>query len=216
MNDNLTLFNKISSVFLTYTNSTLYSANNHIYINNYNLYYQFTNIFEQIHINYNKKDESDFNIILKDDMNFKVFVLSNCVVRICHIDKWYNLYQHTYSYLELNIYQNLEYIYNIYYTNSYIIVVSKCILALVNNNKLTNKHIINFDKLTIEITNQIINLAIDGFIHNDVCLDNIGYDILIDKYVLFDFDKLTTIKIKDSYQLDIFRLNKSINYYKDI
>ena len=58
--------------------------------------------------------------------------------------------------------------------------------------------------------NQLIKqLLIDGYSHNDVRIDNIGYDPILDKYILFDFDKCNMSNSNNDFNT----LNKSINFY---
>jgi hypothetical protein len=123
----MSLLDKLSSAFFYYTDFTLFDKNDHIFIDNNELYLQFDNICNIIHILYNKSDKSDFQIIIKEDMHIKVFVLSYCVIRICHINVYNDKYIHIYEYIQNKNLSNLEHIYNIYYTNKYIIIVSKCI-----------------------------------------------------------------------------------------
>jgi hypothetical protein len=88
------MLDKLNKVFYYYTDTSLFDDNHHIYIDNYNLFIQINIIMNNIHLLYNKSDMTNYRIILKDDMNIKVFVLSNCIIRICHIviyDRLYNL-----------------------------------------------------------------------------------------------------------------------------
>ena len=80
------LLNKLSVAFEYYTDYSFFIKNNHIYIDNFLLYSQLNEIFNNIHLLYNKSDISNYQIIIKEDMNIKVFVLSYCVIRICCID----------------------------------------------------------------------------------------------------------------------------------
>ena len=49
---------------------------------------------------YNKSDISNYQIIIKEDMSIKVFVLSHCVIRICCIDIYNKKYIHIFNYIK--------------------------------------------------------------------------------------------------------------------
>ena len=203
------LLNKLSNSFLYYTDKSFFDYNTHIYLDNYNLINQFNDICYNIHNTYNKNDLSDYNIIVKEDMHIKVFILSNCIIRICHIDTYNYKYNELYNYIIKLNHENIEHIYNIYHTNKYILIVSKCIIPLIIDNKINPLHYPKFDILINQIE-EVINVLLDnGYSHNDVNIDNIGYDSELDKYILFDFDKCK----KSNKTNDLYNLIKSIKYY---
>jgi len=203
------LLNKLSISFEYYTDYSFFIMNNHIYIDNLLLYSQLNEIFNNIDLLYNKSDISNYQIIIKEDMSIKVFVLSHCVIRICCIDIYNKKYIHIFNYIKNKNHINLEQIYNIYFTNKYVIIVSKCIIPLIINSIINPLHIPKFELLKYQMSQLINQLLIDGYSHNDVCIDNIGYDPILDKYILFDFDKCNMSNSNN----DLNTLNKSINFY---
>lgn len=205
----LYLFNRLNHVFYDYTDKSLFDLNHHIFIDNYNLFIEINIIINNIHILYNKSDITDYNIVLKEDMNIKVFVLSNCIIRICLTTIYDKFYICIYKYIIDLLHPNLEHIYNIYHTTKYVIIVSKSIIPLVIDNRINPLHVPDF-KLIREQMNNLIKLFIkDGYSHNDVRIDNIGYDSENNLYVLFDFDKFN----KSNNNNDLYLLDKSIHYY---
>ena len=205
----LYLINKLNNVFYFYTDRSLFENNHHIFIDNYNLFIQINIIINNIHILYNKSDISDYNIILKEDMHIKVFVLSNCIIRICNINIYNKFYICIYKYIIELFHPNLEQIYDIYFTTKYVIIVSKSIIPLVINNMINPLHKPNYTLLRNQMNNLIKQFINDGYAHNDVRIDNIGYDNENDLYVLFDFDKFNKSNINN----DLLQLDNSIRYY---
>ena len=203
------LLKKISDSFLYYTDKSFFDYNTHIYLDNYVLINQFNDICYDIHNTYNKNDISNYNIIVKEDMHIKVFILSNCIIRICHIDTYKYRYSEFYNHIIQLNHDNIEYIYNIYYTDKYVIIVSKCVIPLIVDNKINILHYPNFDILINQIEEVINVLLYNGYSHNDVNIDNIGYDSELNKYILFDFDKCK----KSNKTNDLYNLIKSIKYY---
>ncbi len=203
------MLDKLNKVFYYYTDTSLFDDNHHIYIDNYNLFIQINIIMNNIHLLYNKSDMTNYRIILKDDMNIKVFVLSNCIIRICHIIIYDRLYIDIYRYIIDLLHPNLELIYNIYMTTKYVIIVSKLIIPLVIDNKINPLHKPNYILIREQMHKLIYQFILDGYSHNDVRIDNIGYDSENDLYVLFDFDKFN----KSTTNNDIHILDKSIRYY---
>jgi len=205
----MNLLDKLSSAFQYYTDYTLFVQNDHIFIDSIELYLQFDEICNNINKLYNRSDISNFHIIIKEDMNIKVFVLSYCVIRICSINIYNERYIHVFDYIQNKNHSNLEQIYNIYLTDKYIIIVSKCIIPLITNNIINPLHTPDYTMIYYQMYQLIDQLIIDGYSHNDVRIDNIGYDPNIDKYVLFDFDKFNISNINN----DLYTLNKSIQFY---
>ena len=203
------LLNRLSIAFKYYTDYSLFIKNDHIFIDNIELYLQFNNICNNINILYNNSDISDYHIIIKEDMFIKVFVLSYCVIRICHINIYYDRYIHIYTYIQDKNHSNLEHIYNIYLTDKYVIIVSKCIIPLIVDNMINPLHDPDYIMIRLQMYQLIEQLINDGYSHNDVRIDNIGYDPNINKYVLFDFDKFNI----SNYNNDFYTLNKSIEFY---
>jgi len=203
------LFNRLNNVFYLYTDSTLFDNNHHIFIDNYDLFIQMNIIINNIHIKYNRSDISNFNITLKDDMNIKVFVLSNCIIRICQVTIYNNIYIYVYNYIINLIHPNLEQIFDIYHTDKYVIIVSKSIIPLVIDNKINPIHMPDYTQIRYQMQQLINQFIIDGYSHNDVRIDNIGYDKDTNRYVLFDFDKFN----KSNNNNDLYMLDKSIKYY---
>lgn len=208
--DNNFLFDRLSIAFEFYTDKSLFTMNEHVFIDSRELYLQFSYILTDIHIRYNRANITDYHIMVKDDMKIKVFVLPHCVIRICQTKIYYTRYYNIFEYIIKLDNHNLEHIYNIYHTDKYIIIVSKCIIPLVTNNIINKQHIIDYTLIRNQIGLLINKLIIDGYSHNDVRIDNIGYDPDINKYVLFDFDKFR----KSDNNNDRITLDKSINYYK--
>ena len=203
------LLSKINNAFFYYTDFSLFTFNNHIYLDNPLLITNFNDICNEIQLLYNKNDITDYNIIVKEDMNIKVFILSYCIIRICHIDIFNHKYQYIYDFIFSVKHDNLEHIYNIYYTNKYVIIVSKKIIPLIINNCINPSHLPNINNIIINISLIIYYLLDNGISHNDVSIDNIGYDVDIDKYVLYDYDKCSIILFVDN----IYSLYKSIDFY---
>ena len=59
------LLNRLSIAFNYYTDFTLFTKNNHIFIDTIELYLQFNDICNNIHLLYNRSDISNYHIILK-------------------------------------------------------------------------------------------------------------------------------------------------------
>lgn len=173
-----------------------FQYNKHIYIDSIDLYYQMVYIFEIINEFYEYNNKYD-EILIKEDMNIKVFVLSKCIIRICDNNIFNKYYKDNYDYIIKKNHLNLEHIYNIFETNKYTIIVSKKVIPLIINNKINQNHKIDFDKLYNEISNLIVEFKNDNYFHNDISLDNIGYDNILDKYILYDFDKFSNIFISN-------------------
>jgi hypothetical protein len=183
---------KLSNALKTISDYTFFEYNNHIYIDSVELYFHMIYIFEIINNYYEYNDNND-NILVKEDMSFKVFILSNCVIRFCDNNIFNNNYKNNYLYIINKDHPNLEHIYNIFTTDKYIIIISKKVIPLIIDNKINQNHKIDFDKLYNEMSDLIVDLKNDNYSHNDFRLDNIGYDNILDKYILFDFDKFSNI-----------------------
>jgi Ser/Thr protein kinase RdoA (MazF antagonist) len=79
----------------------------------------------------------------------------------------------------------------------------------VIDNKINPLHKPNYILIREQMHKLIYQFISDGYSHNDVRIDNIGYDSENDLYVLFDFDKFN----KSTTNNDINILDKSIRYY---
>jgi hypothetical protein len=212
---------------------SLFNQNNCLYLKSCDEKNKFNDILNIINNKYNNNDvSSDFIELLKDDMNIKVFVLKNCIMRICEKQIYNKYYSEVYKTLIKWNHKNLETIYEIYNTNYYVIIVSKKIMPIFNNyydHKKTNFDI--DDTLLAKLQNQIFDLiqflADNGAIHNDLCLDNIGFDSETNNFVAYDFDKfkiklndetndeindMTTDKILNNTLNMITYFNKSYNF----
>ena len=199
MNSNgLYLLNKMSDAFNYYSSNTFFEEeNHHIYINSEELSHKITNILETVHYKYNKSDTSDFDIYVKEDMHIKVFILSNCVIRICDLDIYIKSYNDVFNYITHLKHPNFEHIYEIFFTDKYVFIVSKKIIPLVIDYKINPILRIEFDDLYDQISGLIVIIKEDNYSHGDVRIDNIGYDPDLNKYVLFDFDKFSKKKSND-------------------
>jgi len=201
------LYNNMNKYFFDICGCNIDKKNMFIYIDSDNLKEQIVNILNEISVNYNNSKYDILNI--KEDMIFKVFVLQYCVVRICEtktfIDKYKNIIDKIISINNINI----EYIYKYYTTNKYVLLISKRIEPLIIHNEVNKNINIDFDEIYNQITKTIGILLKHNLSHNDVRLDNIGYDKQLNTYVLFDFDKTCFTNINN----DINNLIMSIYHY---
>jgi len=184
------LLSKMSNAFDIYTSCTFWESNRHIYIDNTELLQSLINVFDKIHNLYNNKDVTDFPIYVKEDMIFKVFVLSHCVVRICDTQIFEYRYKEGYEFLISLNNSSCEKIYEIIICGKFTMIISHKLIPVILDGGLNPSLIIDFDNLWNDISNFVHILNFCEYVHGDVRLDNIGYDQISDKYVLFDFDKL--------------------------
>lgn len=182
------LLTKMSNAFDIYTSCTFWETNRHLYIDNIELLQQLIIAFDKIYDLYNK-DDSDFEIYVKEDMIFKVFVLSNCVVRICDSQIFESRYKEGFDFIMSLNNSSCEKIYEIITCGKFTIIVSHKLIPVIVDG-IVNTSVIDFDKLWDNISSFVYLLNSLGYVHGDVRLDNIGYDVVSDRYVLFDFDKL--------------------------
>jgi len=183
------LLSKMSNAFDIYTSCTFWKYNRHFYIDTESLD-SLISVFDNIHNLYNNKDVTDFNIYVKEDMTFKVFVLSHCIVRICDTQVFESRYKEGYECLISLNNSSCEKIYEIITSGKFTIIVSHKIIPLILDGNINPSLRIDFDNLWNDISSFVHILNSCEYEHGDVRLDNIGYDQISDKYVLFDFDKL--------------------------
>lgn len=182
-----------------------------LYINNINNSFYF-NIINDI-INSILKNEYDENediklIHFKDDMLI-VFVFNKITIKLYNYQKYKQKYiDKLYKILLNNLCNNLENIYSVNEYNFYnfVIVTSKTI----------NTNIIPCDKLLIDIKLALHYLMKINWNHRDCLIDNIGYDVDKDCYVLFDFEKSRYTNdndlLKKEYSRDIDSLYSSYRF----
>lgn len=197
---------------------SLFKYNEHIYIDSDELKHKFAQILNLINHKYNNDDLSDKYIIaFKEDMSLKVFVLQNCVLRICEKNIFESKHKYIYEkIIKLNS-PYLEQIYEIFDVDKYVIIVSKKIIPVNTNNKWNIKI---SEETLIKLWDQIIELInflyINNATHDDLMLDNIGYDIETNNFVAFDFDKFTIHSTSDTINknviIDYFKKSFSYNF----
>ena len=210
---------------------TIFEQNDCLYLEHNSEKNQFSNILNIINTKYNNSDmSSDFIELLKDDMHVKVLVLKNCVMRICKKEIYNKYYKNVYETIIKWNHKHLETIYEIYDTNNYIIIASKKITPVFGNYsdyKQTNFKIDG--SLLIKLHNQMFDLigflSSNNAIHNDLCLDNIGFDFDTGNFVAYDFDKFkintnfNSDKSDDTVFVNAFTMikyfNKSYNFRFD-
>ena len=187
--DGLWLFDKLSSSLYDICGYTFMDNNPYIFFENINEIYRMVEILEIIHNKYNCGDKTNYTIITKEDMNFKVFVLSNCVIKICLTDLYYKKYEQIYKIIINLNHKNLEKIYEIFDTGKYTIIISKKIIPLFVNSSLNPILNIEIEEINFMIGSLINEINQNGLYHNDIRVDNMGYDQYTQEYILFDFDK---------------------------
>ena len=204
------------NVFVDYLMNSIFTYNRHIYIDSNELKQKFAYTLNLINNKYNNNDLSDKYIVaFKEDMSLKVFVLQNCVLRICEKEIFNLKYKKIYEkIIELNS-TLLEKIYEIFDIGKYFIIVSKKIIPVNTDNKWnikTNEEI--FGKLWNEIILLINILCENNITHDDLILDNIGYDVELNNFVAFDFDKFTIHNTSDTINKNaiINSFKKSFSY----
>jgi serine/threonine protein kinase len=176
---------------------------------------QYIKINEDINIILSKY-YNDTDIIekkfLKEDMIF-VLVLDKITIKIYPFDK-FNKLRGLYTILLQNECNNLEHIYEIMENEElqYSIVVSKTIEPIKSSSNQGSQRVLNEDNMNNDIINGALKYLHDNnWIHNDVNLDNIGYDIDKQSFVLFDFEKSYYKEIIDeeSKNKDIQKIRRS-------
>jgi hypothetical protein len=173
----------------------IFEQNDCLYLESNGEKNHFSNLLNIINTKYNNGDmSSDFIELLKDDMHVKVFVLKNCIMRICNKQIYDKYYSNIYKIIIKWNHKHLETIYEIYNTDNYVIIISKKITPIFSNyydHKKTNFNIDDtlLDKLQNQMFDLIEFLSRNNAIHNDLCLDNIGFDFDTNNFVAFDFDK---------------------------
>lgn len=210
------VFTRIKLIFNIVTGFTMFQQNPHFHIDSLDSEYQFILILRNILENYNNNDNSSETVIsIKEDMLIKVIVLKYCVIRICKKNIYNTIYSDIYKNISKLNHCNLEYIYNYIIGDNYVFIVSKTIIPLVINNNLNQLVKVDFDELYNQMTSLSYDLNMYNMAHNDIRLDNIGYDSDLNKYILFDFDKFK-INTTNYNNNNIYNLFKSISYYKNL
>jgi len=178
------------------------------------------NILIQINKQINElliKYDCNPNILhLKEDIDL-IIVFEKIVIKIFNVKKNKNIIE-LYNKI-INIKSDyLEHIYEtILVDEIYLLfVVSKKIVSPINKINIIS----NTNKINSNIYNALIDLTNNNILHNDVSIDNIGFDTEIDKYILFDFAGSKIISLdndnleirKNNIFNNLNKLNKSINF----
>ena len=216
------IINQINTTLEIYSDYTLFTPNCHIYLESSYDKNIFISILDYIIKCYNKSDYLDGQIeMIKDDMNIKVIIMRNCILRICQTDIYEQYYEKEFDFIRCLKHPNLEHIYEVIKTYKYTYIISKKVIPLLTGMKLNPNLMIDYDNLYNEIVCLISDLKEYNKSHKDVRLDNIGYDPEIDKYILFDFDKFgennsmnNNSMNNNSIKTDIDILVKSIEWIK--
>lgn len=209
----LFLKNNILEKYLLYQtyNTYIEKIYSKLYIDDTDKFYKFDIINNLINSVINNKYEVHEDIKLlqfKDDMII-VFVLDKITIKLYNyqnykekkLDKLYHI-------LFDNICKNLEEIIDVneYESYNFVIITSKTI----------NTDIIICDKLLINAQLALHYLMKFNWNHRDCIIDNIGYDVDKDYYVLFDFEKSRYTQddklLKKEYSRDIDSLYSSYRF----
>ena len=196
---NSNIIDQINKILYENNGYTLFEKNTMLYVKTKEDIAELTTSFDYIIDKYGKLDCSNIVVeLIKEDMNIKVFVLNCCVIRICQAELFKKYYEDTFDFIMAYQHPNLENIYEVITKNRYTYIISKKVIPLLSNMKPNPLHKIDFDRVFCEITALISDLKSCNKSHGDPRLDNTGYDPDIDKYILFDFDKFTTLKTNNN------------------
>lgn len=173
------------------------------------------------------KPEDSSLIHFKEDMLI-VFVFDKITIKIYKLNDFENnKMSDLYSILSKNECKHLEEIkrVNIYKDLGIVAVVSKTIKILHsvfdNVKSLDDSHnkIKPSDDVFEEIPHALNYLRDNFWSHRDTLLDNIGYDVEKECFVLFDFEKSkyseNQDKLNDEFDRDMRSLYKSFEFYLD-
>jgi hypothetical protein len=180
-------------------------------------------IFTDLEVN--PEDSSLFHF--KEDM-LVVFVFDEITIKIYKLDDFErNKMKELYSILSKNECKHLEEIkrVNIYEELEIVVVVSKTIKTLysafdtVKSLERCPEKFKPTDDVFEEIPHALYYLRDNFWSHRDTLLDNIGYDMEKECYVLFDFEKSKYCeaedKLSDEFERDMHSLYKSFAFYMD-
>jgi hypothetical protein len=190
-------FKAFDNAFYSFLGYHLYMPNRHIYLDSPELIRAFIHSITSINQNYNKTDPSSDNFIetIKEDMLIKVFVLNNCVIRICDSAIYEKSYSKVFDFVMDADHPNLECVYTVENIGKYTIIVSKKLIPVLTYNTTTRtidiNRIVNLDDLYNQMSELICYLRSFKCSHGDLRLDNIGFDPQTGNYVAFDFDKFS-------------------------
>jgi len=179
----------------------------------------------QIFIDLDLNPEDSSLMHFKEDMLI-VFVFDKITIKIYKLDDFEdNKMMDLYSILSKNECKYLEEINKVcvYDDLKIVVVVSKTIKMLhsvFDNIKFDMSGKVKpTDDIFEDIPNALNYLRENFWAHRDTLLDNIGFDVEKDCFVLFDFEKSKNIliddKLSDEYYRDMRSLTKSFEFYLD-
>jgi tRNA A-37 threonylcarbamoyl transferase component Bud32 len=161
-----------------------------------------------------KFNNNDSNIEFSKSNTGLIIILKNCVIRIIKY-KRYNKLKKLYDALSQertgeNIkYDNFERIYKIYNLDIFdiVIIVSEKVISIKSYDgeiiksefKPNIRNIIE----SIKISRQYIHEL--GYLHNDLSLDNTGYRLSDNKFIVFDFDMVSYDPSRALPKYDVIR-----------
>jgi len=176
------------------------------------------NIFTQINTQINNlliKYDCNPNILhFKEDVDL-IIVFEKIVIKIFNITKNKNIFE---------LYNEIIGIKSVYLENIYeaicinnldlLFVVSKKIISPVDPTKIN----IDQAQIKIDIYQALTHLTNNNILHNDVSMDNIGFDCDTNNYVLFDFagskivDDILNCDRSKHLMNNLKKLDKSITF----
>jgi hypothetical protein len=204
---------------------TIYSQNL-LEVKSKSIYFdQINDKLYQIFIDLEIRPDDSSLFHFKEDMLI-VFVFDEITIKIYKLDDFErNKMNDLYSILSKNECKYLEEIKKVYVFKdlSIVVVVSKTIKMLnsvFNDVKSDMSHTVKPTDNIFEEIPYALNYLRDNFwSHRDTLLDNIGYDIEKECFVLFDFEKSKYFKEEDKlneeFDRDMCSLYKSFEFYMD-
>jgi len=207
ISESVGLFTHPTDIFLLIKNKLI--NHNAMFINNYcimidmlnNIIYKYTNKLEKV-------------IAVKTDKNVYVIVLESIVIRLVKT-QYYNYIRGLYYLLSKNECNYLERIYEITEYNNIVYIISEKVESIILDSKFNIDLSINFDRLKYEVNYGLMYLLKNGWSHNDLCLDNIGFSKSTNTYIIFDFEmskQFEHYNFEKNLLLNNEKLNKSIKF----
>jgi hypothetical protein len=189
----------------------VYDKNSNMYLKPPEFFQSLYSLFTDILIKFNKND-SDV-LYVKANIGLTI-VLTNCVIRFMSLDSYLKL-ENLYTILskprtlELKDYDCFERIYQIYNFIQYnfVCIVSEKLTSVKTFDGLSVRPIFSecLDLIYDSISNARELLHFNGFLHNDLSLDNTGFRDSTGQFVVFDFEMASFNPLRCSVSNDKIR-----------
>jgi hypothetical protein len=189
----------------------VYDKNSNMYLKPPEFFQSIYSLFKEILIKFNK---DDYDILyVKANIGLTI-VLANCVIRFMSLNLYsklenlYNILSKPRT-LELEDYDCFERIYQIYNFIQYnfVCIVSEKLTSVKTFDGLCVRPIFSecLDLIYDSISNARELLHFNGFLHNDLSLDNTGFRDSTGQFVVFDFEMASFNPLRCSVSNDKIR-----------